>query len=121
MRQAVLFASALVIGLISSANLGAKSAAKHFAIVNEDVGLPVFPYDLPDRPYIILGTVSIGTGKYLALNSEASQEKIYRKLWNQAEKLGADAVVNARYGDSHLAILSWNKTKASGTAIKFIK
>jgi uncharacterized protein YbjQ (UPF0145 family) len=33
--------------------------------------------------------------------------------------MGADAVINAKYGDSHVSAFSWGKTNATGTAIKF--
>jgi uncharacterized protein YbjQ (UPF0145 family) len=33
--------------------------------------------------------------------------------------MGADAIINAKYGDSHISALSWCKTNATGTAIKF--
>jgi len=33
--------------------------------------------------------------------------------------LTADAVINAKYGDSHISAFSWGKTNATGTAVKF--
>jgi uncharacterized protein YbjQ (UPF0145 family) len=90
-----------------------------FAVVNEDVGVPVFPNDITDRPYTVLGEVKAGVRKATVFSKEASQEKIYKELWERASKLGADAVVNAKYGDSHISAFSWGKTNATGTAIKF--
>jgi len=90
------------------------------AFVNEDVGVPVFPYDLPDRPYEVLGEVKAGVRKATVFSKSPSQEKIYKELWERAEKLGADAVINAKYGDAHVTLTSWGKTNATGTAIKFI-
>ena len=29
-------------------------------------------------------------------------------------------MINAKYGDSHVSALSWGKTNATGTAIKFL-
>jgi uncharacterized protein YbjQ (UPF0145 family) len=92
---------------------------KTYAVVNEDVGVPVFAYDITDRPYKILGEVQAGVRKATVFSKEASQTKIYRELWERAEKLGADAVINAKYGDSHISAFSWGKTNATGTAIKF--
>ncbi len=60
-----------------------------------------------------------GVRKATVFSKEASQEKIYKELWERGEKLGADAVINAKYGDSHVSALSWGKTNATGTAIKF--
>lgn len=93
--------------------------AKSYAVVNEDVGVPVFAYDITDRPYTVVGEVKAGIRKATVFSKEASQGKIYRELWERAEKLGADAVVNAKYGDSHVSGFSWGKTNATGTAIKF--
>lgn len=95
--------------------------SKAFVVVNEDVGVPVFPNDITDRPYKVIGEVTAGIRKATVFSKEASQTKIYRELWERAEKLGADAVINAKYGDSHISAFSWGKTKATGTAIKFVE
>lgn len=94
-------------------------AAKTYVVVNEDAGVPVFAHDFPDRPYRVIGEVKAGVRKATVFSKEVSQEKIYRNLWERAEKLGADAVINAKYGESHMTALSWGKTGATGTAIKF--
>jgi uncharacterized protein YbjQ (UPF0145 family) len=104
-----------------SAPIAAKDAKKSYIVVNEDVGVPVFPNDITDRPYTVLGEVKAGVRKATVFSKEASQEKIYKELWERAEKLGADAVINAKYGDSHVSFMSWGKTNATGTAIKFTK
>jgi uncharacterized protein YbjQ (UPF0145 family) len=96
-----------------------KKEAKTFVVVNEDVGVPVFANDITDRPYEVVGEVKAGIRKATIFSKEASQTKIYKELWERAEKLGADAVVNAKYGDSHVSAFSWGKTNATGTAIKF--
>lgn len=97
----------------------AKKAEKQYQVVNTDVGVPVFATDLPDRPYTVVGEVTAKVRKATIFSKEASQEKIYRELWERAEKLGADAVVNANYGNSHITALSWGSTTATGTAVKF--
>jgi uncharacterized protein YbjQ (UPF0145 family) len=97
-----------------------EQAAKTYVVVNEDVGVPVFAYDITDRPYKVLGEVKAGVRKASVFSKEASQVKIYRNLWERGVKLGADAIVNAKYGDSHISAFSWGKTNATGTAIKFL-
>jgi uncharacterized protein YbjQ (UPF0145 family) len=92
---------------------------KDFVVVNEAVGVPVFPYDFKDRPYEVLGEVKAGVRKATVFSKSPSQEKIYRELWERAEKLGADAVINAAYGDAHVTAFSWGKANATGTAIRF--
>ncbi len=93
---------------------------RHYVVVNEDVGVPVFATDLPDHPYKVLGEVKAGVRKATVFSKGASQGKIYRELWERAQKMGADAVINAQYGNSHVTALSWGKTNATGTAIKFL-
>lgn len=94
--------------------------ARTFIVTNPDVGVPVFPNDITDRPYKVLGTVKAGVRKATIFSSEASQTKIYRELWERADKLGADAVVKATYGNSHVTALSWGSTTAEGVAVKFV-
>ena len=105
--------------VLASASPGGAKEAKTFVVVNEDAGVPVFPNDITDRPYTVIGEVKAGVRKATVFSKEASQGKIYRELWERAEKMGADAVINARYGDSHISAFSWGKTNATGTAIKF--
>lgn len=109
---------------IASLTLGssaiAKKAERTFIVVNESVGVPVFPNDITDRPYRVIGPVKAGVRKATIFSGEPSQVKIYRELWERAEKLGADAVIKAQYGDNHVTAMSWGKTGATGTAIKFI-
>ena len=110
------------VAVIATQPLAAKDkAAPAFVVVNEDVGVPVFPNDITDRPYTVLGEVKAGVRKATMFSKEPSQVKIYRELWERAEKLGADAVVKATYGDSHISAMSWGKTNATGTAIRFNK
>jgi uncharacterized protein YbjQ (UPF0145 family) len=97
----------------------AKDKAKSFVVVNEAAGVPVFPDDIADRPYEVLAEVKAGVRKATIFSNEASQSKVYKELWERAEKLGADAVINAKYGESHVTALSWGSTSATGTAIKF--
>lgn len=92
---------------------------KEFVVVNEAVGVPVFPHDITDRPYEVVGEVKAGVRKATLFSKEASQAKIYKELWERAEKLKADAVINAKYGESHVSAMSWGKTNATGTAIRF--
>lgn len=114
--KSVMLATLIVAGSVSVAEAKEK---KVYVVVNEDVGLPVFAYDITDRPYEVLGEVKAGVRKGSVFSKEASQEKIYKELWERGDKMGADAIINAKYGDSHISAFSWGKTNATGTAIKF--
>ena len=105
--------------IAAPAVLAADKPAKTYVVTNPDVGVPVFPNDITDRPYTVVGEVKAGVRKATLFSKEASQTKIYKELWERAEKMGADAVINAKYGDSHVSAMSWGKTNATGTAVRF--
>lgn len=113
----MLLAVTLAIG--ASGALARDKPARTYAIVNPDAGVPVFAGDITDRPYTVIGEVKAGVRKATVFSKSSSEPKIYRELWERAEKLGADAVINARYGNSHVSAVSWGKTNAIGTAVKF--
>lgn len=114
---AAAFAAASLLLPVSGAMAGKKD---EYVVVNEEMGVPVFPYDITDRPYVIVGPVKAGVRKATIFSKEPSQEKIYKELWERGEKLDADAVVNATYGDSHMTAFSWGKTNALGFAVRFL-
>ncbi len=109
-------AAALMFGVVGGATAKDKPA---YVLVNEAVGVPVFAGDIADRPYRIIGEVRAGVRKATVFSKASSEAKVFRELWERAEKMGADAVINARYGNSHVTAVSWGKTNATGTAIKF--
>jgi uncharacterized protein YbjQ (UPF0145 family) len=119
MKIMKLAAVAVVATLVVAQPAAAKKAPHTYVVNNEAVGVPVFPYDITDRPYTVLGEVKAKVRKATVFSKSASQKKVYRELWERARKLGADAVVNANYGDSHISAMSWGQTNAKGTAIRF--
>lgn len=88
-------------------------------LVNPEAGVPVFAGDITDRPYRVIGVVKAGVRKATVFSKSSSEGKIYRELWERAKKMGADAVINAKYGAAHVTAISWGKTNATGTAVKF--
>jgi hypothetical protein len=82
--------------------------------------VPVTNGDISDRPYTVVGPIKAGVRKANLLSKAATPEKVYRELWERGEKMHADAVINAQYGESHIAVTSWGKTNATGMAIKFV-
>jgi uncharacterized protein YbjQ (UPF0145 family) len=113
--------SAVMCVLTTSVPLLAQTSQSTAPIVmNDDVGVPVFPHDITDRPYRVLGEVKAGVRKATMFSKSPSQANIYRELWERGRKLGADAVIKASYGDAHVTAVSWGKANATGTAIKFL-
>ncbi|HSI17167.1 MAG TPA: hypothetical protein VK980_05315 [Sphingomonas sp.] len=121
MRKAAILAIACLIGASMPvlAQDAAPAAPATTPLINEDVGVPVFPYDITDRPYTVLGEVHAGVRKATVFSKSPSQKKIYGELWERAKKMGADAVIKAQYGDAHVTAFSWGKANATGVAIKF--
>lgn len=106
------------LALLSSPVLAADAPAPT-AAVNEDAGVPVYPYDITDRPYEVIGEVHANVRKATVFSKAPDQAKIYGVLWKDAKKMHADAVIKAHYGDPHVANFSWGSVEASGTAIHF--
>lgn len=111
------------LGLAASVPASARDASptpSSATVATGEFGVPVFPYDITDRPYEVVGEVHAGVRKATVFSKSPSQEKIYKELWERGRKLGADAIIKAQYGDAHISALSWGKTNASGVAIKFL-
>ena len=81
---------------------------------------PVVAGDITDRPYRVLGEVRAEVRKATIFSRSPSQRHVYRELWERAERLGADAVVNAGYGDARVTALSWGSRRATGQAVRFL-
>ena len=82
------------------------------------VAPPVYAGDV-DRPYKIIGEIRDNLRKHFAFQSSPSKDKIYAEIWERAQKMGADAVINARYGATERTPFNHGRTSISGTAIKF--
>ncbi len=105
---------------LASAPAMSKDKERTYPVMNEDVGVPVFPYDIEDKPYVIVAGIEAGVRKATIFSKEPSQEKIYKELWERGKKLNADAIVLAAYGDSKVSAFSWGRTGATGIAIRFL-
>lgn len=119
MKTRYIKAAAIAAMFVVSGPAAAKAPVPAGAAVNEEFGVPVFPYDITDRPYEVLGEVKAGVRKATIFSKAPDQGKVYRELWERASKLGADAVVKAQYGDAHVTAMSWGSVSATGVAVKF--
>ena len=120
MKIKMFAAAVLAASVVLPASSAMAADDKKAMVMNDEVGVPVFPYDITDRPYEIVGAVKAGVRKATIFSKEPSQEKIYKELWERGEKMDADAVVNATYGDSHMTAFSWGSTSALGIAVRFL-
>ena len=73
MKKLILVASMLAFAAAQPAFAGEKKA---FVVVNEEIGVPVFPYDFKDRPYEVLGEVKAGVRKATVIIDSTSQRRI---------------------------------------------
>jgi len=118
MKSKVIFASMLL--AIAGPALAQEAADSITAIKAAELPTPpVIAGDVTDRPYTVVGQITAGVRKATLFSKAASKEKIYRELWERGKKLGADAVIHASYGESHISAMSWGQTNATGVAIKF--
>jgi len=76
--------------------------------------VPVYPYEPQDRSYATIAPVEALIRKASLFHNQADQSKIYDELWERAQRLAADAVINARYGVGELG-----GTIATGMAVRF--
>lgn len=121
MKYIKLLSSGCALAVILTAPVSAQDqSAKPSIAVNEDFGVPVFPDDITDKPYVIVAGLEAGVRKATMFSKAPSQKKIYNELWERAKKAGADAVVMAAYGDSKISAMSWGRTSATGVAVRFL-
>ena len=82
--------------------------------------VPVTTSDITDRPYRVVAKLQRNIRKATIFSKGASHEKLENELWERGKKVGADAVVNARYGGERVTALSWGANKIEGDAVKFL-
>jgi hypothetical protein len=75
--------------------------------------------DITDRPYTVLGDVSVTVRKVTIFDSDPTKEKVGEALKEKAAKMGADAVVLARYGTVGIGFTSWGVMDGNGRAVVF--
>lgn len=80
--------------------------------------VPVFEGDVA-RPYVVVGEIRDNLRKPFAFLASPSKEKILEEIWERARKMGADAVINARFGATKRTMFDHGRTPISGTAIKY--
>jgi len=75
--------------------------------------------DINDRPYKSLGDVSVTVNKVTIFNADPTRDMVNQRLRTEAAKLGADAVIQVRYGTVGIGALSWGSLDGKGRAIAF--
>lgn len=75
--------------------------------------------DVTDRPYKSLGDVSATVNKTTLFNADPTREMVNNRLKAEAAKLGADAVIQVRYGTVGMGLVSWGSLDGKGRAIAY--
>ena len=120
----------LIVALVAAANIGAAAIAQEAGTpppppatpyeALTSLRYPVVAGDITGRPYRVLGVVAAEVRKATLFSPSPSQEHVYRELWERASRMGADAVINARYGNARVTGLSWGSRRSQGDAVKFL-
>jgi hypothetical protein len=110
------------LALLASQNIDPRPAAKEPATYAELMAarVPVTTNDILDRPYRVLGRVKRNVRKATIFSRGATPEKLQDELWERGQKVGADAVLNARYGGERVTGMSWGANKVEGDAVHFL-
>ena len=77
--------------------------------------------DVTDRSYKSLGDVSATVNKTTLFNADPTREMVNNRLKAEAAKLGADAVIQVRYGTVGMGLVSWGSLDGKGRAIAYDK
>jgi hypothetical protein len=130
MRRAASFRVAIAVGLLaalgacadgwSTSQVSPQAAAAGRAPTPVDQ-IRIIEGDSTDKPYKSLGDVSVTVNKVTIFNADPTREMVDQRLRTQAAKLGADAVIQVRYGTVGISPLSWGSLDGKGRAIAFDK
>ena len=112
--------AALGVSLISSGVLAQNIAPPVTYADLKSLPVPVTDADITDRPYRVVGELNGNIRRATAFSKNPSREKVYRELWERGQKLGADAVVKAEFGQARVTAFSWGAREARGLAVKFL-
>ena len=83
-----------------------------------EFNFPVYEGEV-DRPYIVIGKIDDNLRKHFAFQADPTKERIYAEIWERAQKIKADAVIHAKYGETRRTLFDHGRTPISGTAIKY--
>jgi uncharacterized protein YbjQ (UPF0145 family) len=75
--------------------------------------------DITDRKYKNLGEISATVNKSTIFHPDPTRELVAEKLRESAAQIGADAVIQVRYGNVGVTMLSWGSISGKGRAVAF--
>lgn len=108
----------LLFGLVIATPVLGESVDTLGANPKIQAAIPVFEGDI-DRPYRIIGKIDDNLRKHFAFQANPTKEKIYAEIWERGRKMGADAVINVKFGPTVGTLFNHGRTPISGTAIRY--
>lgn len=75
--------------------------------------------DITDKEYTVVAELEVEVNKTTIFNKDPTREMVDRKLQEDAAKLGADAVIQIRYGSVGISLMSWGSLQGKGRAVRF--
>jgi hypothetical protein len=122
MRPWYVVGALLLLAGCSSYATGSANPTTTTAAVNQPrdpATVMVTENDITTRPYEVVGEVNVSVRKTTIFNPDPTKEKVNEAMQVQAAKLGADAVILARYGTVGIDLVSWGRLDGSGRAVRF--
>lgn len=107
----------IAIGMLMAPATADNNAEASLAI--ENATIPVYNGDV-NRPYRVIGEIKDNLRKHFAFQADPTEQKVHAELWERGRKMGADAVIHARYGPTKGTMINLGRTPISGIAIKFL-
>ena len=80
----------------------------------------VIKEDITDHPYRVIAEIEADATQITRFSKRPTNRKLAEELWDEALKVGADAVVNARFGDVETTGIAWGQRRAWGQAVQFL-
>lgn len=125
-KSRAIIAAGLIAGLAGCADGWSTSSVSRSPAATARAPTPVdkieiIEGDVANRPYKPLGDVSVTVNKVTIFNADPTREMVNQRLRAEAAKLGADAVIDVRYGTVGISLVSWGSLDGKGRAIVFDK
>jgi len=75
--------------------------------------------DITDKKYDILADLEVIVNKTTIFNADPTPAMVDQKLREEGAKIGADAVIQVRYGSVGVSFTSWGSLEGKGRAIRY--
>ncbi len=77
--------------------------------------------DITDKKYDILADLEVVVNKTTIFHADPTPAMVDQKLREEGARIGADAVIQVRYGSVGMSLVSWGSLEGKGRAIRFKK